>query len=272
LAPTNKIQLSEDGLVSCPVCQTRIKADRLNSHLDLCLEQPSTNPQLALQQRSISKPPNLLQRLPNINYSLMKDGALKKKLSELGISAAGSRPLQERRHTEWVIIWNANCDAANPRRKGELLQDLETWERAQGGGRLAAAASAPAGKEFDRAEWAAKNVDSFQSLIASARKNIGRKISVVLQDPVNQAGSNAGSASSLEELPKLQRNNESTGFNFDATINAAMNHDAHMETPSDSTHMNIPNSSSHLSSRSSQNARLEERHREGVDVDIINKR
>lgn len=80
----------------------------------------------------------------------------------------------EKRHKEWVMIWNANCDSARPRTKRELLQDLDTWERTQGGHALVSSASVYQGaqikdKEFDGAGWSTRHNDAFNDLIAQAR-------------------------------------------------------------------------------------------------------
>jgi E3 ubiquitin-protein ligase RAD18 len=126
---------------------------------------------------SPQKPSKKPDQLPQLNYSLFKDTALRKKLQELGISAQGSRPLLERRHTEWVTLWNANCDASRPRKKIDLLHELDVWERTQGA-RVPSSngginpASQILHKDFDGAGWAAKHDVSFQNLIASARKNL----------------------------------------------------------------------------------------------------
>lgn len=118
----------------------------------------------------------ILERLPAMNYSMLKETALRKKLAELGISNQGSRPLLEKRHKEWVTLWNANCDAVRPKKRGELLQDLEVWERTQGGrapvnGRSAQNAAIIKDKDFDGAAWVTKHDTAFKDLIASARKS-----------------------------------------------------------------------------------------------------
>lgn len=116
-----------------------------------------------------------MERLPQLNYSLLKENALRKKLSEIGISNAGPRALLIRRHTEWVNLVNANCDSTRPRTKRELLHELDIWDKTQGrqilnnsaGGN---AASSVMNKDFDGVAWAASHDQDFQSLIAKARK------------------------------------------------------------------------------------------------------
>ncbi|KAF5550996.1 e3 ubiquitin ligase RAD18 [Fusarium phyllophilum] len=124
------------------------------------------------QQRLQTKAPD---RLPAINYSMFKDQALRKKMSDLGISNQGPRILLERRHKEWMTIWNSNCDAARPRKRHELLHDLDVWERTQGGrapttGRSIQNATIIKDKDFDGAAWAAKHDSSFKDLIANAKR------------------------------------------------------------------------------------------------------
>lgn len=109
-----------------------------------------------------------------MNYSILKDGVLRKKLRDLGIPNWGSRSLLQRRHTEWMNLWNANCDSKTPKSKRELLHELDIWERTQGG--LAAAPSSAGTdnsvlrKDFDGAAWSANHDSDFKRLIASAKQ------------------------------------------------------------------------------------------------------
>lgn len=88
----------------------------------------------------------------------------------------------ERRHREWVMIWNANCDSQRPRRRADLKHDLDVWERTLGsraGTSLAAGTANAAGaqirdKDFDGAAWATKHQGSFRDLIADARRTRSR--------------------------------------------------------------------------------------------------
>ncbi|KAF5026307.1 hypothetical protein F66182_1599 [Fusarium sp. NRRL 66182] len=170
----------DDGLVACPVCQGRMKEWQVFKHLETCTgPTPKLRPTPASssgssfsQQRPQTKVPG---RLPAINYSMFKEQALRKKMADLGISSQGPRALLERRHKEWMTIWNSNCDATQPRKRNELLHDLDVWERTQGGrapttGRSVQNATIIKDKDFDGAAWAAKHDSSFKDLITSARK------------------------------------------------------------------------------------------------------
>ncbi|KAG9496936.1 hypothetical protein J7337_011725 [Fusarium musae] len=170
----------EDGLVACPVCESRMKEWQVFKHLETCtgpVQRPlrtlgSSSSTSFNQQRPQTKAPD---RLPAINYSMFKDQALRKKMSDLGISNQGPRILLERRHKEWMTIWNSNCDAARPRKRHELLHDLDVWERTQGGrapttGRSIQNAAIIKDKDFDGAAWAAKHDSSFKDLIANAKR------------------------------------------------------------------------------------------------------
>jgi len=130
----------------------------------------------APSSRAVGPPPpaRTPERLPALNYSILKDQALRKKMVELGLSTSGSRQLLERRHKEWVTIWNANCDSARPKARMELFHDLDVWERTLGG-RAPVTLSTHRGaqirdKDFDGTAWAAKHDTSFKDLIANARR------------------------------------------------------------------------------------------------------
>ncbi|OTB10031.1 hypothetical protein K445DRAFT_323424 [Daldinia sp. EC12] len=191
----------DDGLVACPICLQRMKPLQVDRHLDTsCPGEPqpertpskpssrSTSIPNAFSSSSSSpkKPPaRTFERLPAVNYSMLKEPQLRKKLQEQGISAAGSRQMLEKRHKEWTTIWNANCDSQYPRRKGELLHDLDVWERTVGSraptnSRTISLGAQIKDKDFDGAAWAAKHDSSFKDLIANARRNkvlMGRKSS-----------------------------------------------------------------------------------------------
>ncbi|KAI6084875.1 DNA repair protein rad18 [Hypoxylon rubiginosum] len=183
----------DDGLVECPICLQRMKYTLVDRHLDsTCPGQPQPQQKMPMQTpRSLSTPSTLPssiaspkqtpaangeKRLPAINYSMLKEPQLKKKLSDLGISSAGNKLMLERRHREWMTIWNANCDSMQPRRRSELQRELDIWERTLGSRAPTSSKALVLGaqikdKDFDGAAWAVKHDVSFKNLVASARQN-----------------------------------------------------------------------------------------------------
>ncbi|OAX85156.1 DNA repair protein rad18 [Emergomyces africanus] len=173
----------DDGLVACPVCHRRMKNEAVFAHLDSCTGSPDTpkppisfrplrlrSPDRPLKQ---SPPTHVPKRLPTLNYSLLKDTVLRRKLKELGIPDWGPKPLLQKRHTEWMNIWNANCDSKVPKSKRELLRELDIWERTQGGQAPTASSLSTAysvmRKDFDASAWSTTHGDDYKTLIASAR-------------------------------------------------------------------------------------------------------
>ncbi|PIG82589.1 postreplication repair E3 ubiquitin-protein ligase rad18 [Aspergillus arachidicola] len=165
----------EDGLVACPICKRRMKNEAVFQHLDNCTGDPAPPKKyhLGKPMSPASRTPNKApERLPTINYSLLKDNVLRKKLKDLGIPNWGPRPLLQRRHTEWMNLWNANCDSKTPKSKRELLHELGVWERTQGGSAQPSAESAGSvmRKDFDATAWSTTHESDFKQLIANARK------------------------------------------------------------------------------------------------------
>ncbi|KAN0096783.1 DNA repair protein rad18 [Hyaloscypha variabilis] len=167
----------EDGFVQCPVCQKSVKEDKINTHLDRNCEDdvPPTKPRSKVSSFGpTDKPIPRPERLPQLHYSMVKDNILRKKLADLGISTAGTRQQLEKRYTEWVTLWNANCDATKPKGKSELRRELDIWERTQGS---RAGTSKDLGaqireKDFDGQAWSTTHGDTFRELIANARKKV----------------------------------------------------------------------------------------------------
>ncbi len=162
---------------------------QVDKHIDTsCPGEPRQQPKLSrggaefaprsFNNKKLQRPASPLkapERLPSVSYSLLNDNMLRKKMGALGISTGGNRQLLERRHKEWVTIWNANCDSAHPKRMADLLHDLDGWERTLGGRAPTMSHSAIMGaqikdKNFDASAWSANHDSSFRDLVASARK------------------------------------------------------------------------------------------------------
>ncbi|KAI9037845.1 E3 ubiquitin-protein ligase RAD18 [Aspergillus affinis] len=180
--------IPEDGLVACPICKRRMKNEAVFAHLDNCTGDPapprqvsfgSLQPMPPARKQSTNKQP---ERLPIIHYSILKDNVLRKKLKDLGIPNWGPRPLIQRRHTEWMNLWNANCDSKTPKSKRELLNELDIWERTQGGNAVSQpeTTSSVMRKDFDSAAWSTDHDSDFKRLIANARKRSEAQVRTTL--------------------------------------------------------------------------------------------
>lgn len=167
----------DDGLVECPLgCGKRMKIEQVDPHLDRCEQEKEAGsratsrrpaPRPGLPSRDTSRPQD---RLNELNYSMMKDRELTRRLKDQGIPSWGTKQLMTRRHTVWVNIWNANCDSNRPRTKRELLRELDEWERTQGGS-APTATNGIMKKDFDGDGWSRKNQDEFSTLIENARQS-----------------------------------------------------------------------------------------------------
>ncbi|KIX92385.1 uncharacterized protein Z520_11859 [Fonsecaea multimorphosa CBS 102226] len=197
----------QDGLVQCPCCHQRMKEAAINSHLDKCIQGDSHTPvddvgsssspappsnskhvappgTIAYAQR---KPSKQQERLPFINYSLLSDNALRRKLRDLGIPDWGSKDLMRRRHTEWVNLWNANCDSTHPVTKRELLRELKIWEDTLGRQLEKSSNTGFMAKDFDRERHVKTQKSNFDDLIRQARarkaKGSEAQTSSTVEDP-----------------------------------------------------------------------------------------
>ena len=173
----------DDGLIACPGCGRRMKEEAVFTHLDTCTSNAgdTTSPHKNAKSSSIAytqpSTTNQRERLPTLAYSMLNDNALRKKLKELGISNQGPKLLMQKRHTEWVNLWNANSDSRTPRSKRELLKELEVWERTQG--RQIAHNIGPNGvmaKDFDSAAYVRSNKNDYDDLIRKAREKARAKM------------------------------------------------------------------------------------------------
>ena len=168
-----------DGLSACPICQKRMKPEKVFAHLDVhngtaakspTLATPANSRYFGRSNQSDSVQP--MERLPQINYSLLRDTQLRKKLTELGIPNHGPKALLMKRHTEWVNLVNANCDSRRPKSKRDLLRELDVWDKTQGRHLTDSAGpntSAVMHKDFDGAAWATNHDTDFKRLIANAK-------------------------------------------------------------------------------------------------------
>lgn len=248
----------DDGMVACPICNRRMKNEAVFAHLDKCTGDSGSTPKPApAKQKSfgyggiLSKrsgclksnscliqrysrylqpqarqtpisPSKTPERLPAMNYSLLKDNQLRRKFRDLGIPDWGPRQLLQRRHIEWMNLWNANCDSTSPRTKKELLRELDIWERTQGGIATAQSSLMPTNtvmaKDFDAAQWSVSHDNDFKRLIANARKKSDAQVRSTIPGAAQASESNSTAvdssallASGVERGTPIEINSEPPG-------------------------------------------------------------
>lgn len=193
------IRKTDDGLVPCPICEWRMEPQKVDRHLDTtCPGEPCAQPVLpkpfafSTARHAASTSAHTYERLPALNYAILTETKLRRKLVDTGIPAGGTKLAMERRYKEWAMMWNANCDSTRPKTKQELLRDLDVWERTQGSLAPPSSAALNQGaqikdKNFDGAGWSTRHNDSFKDLIANARKSQQAKKAVAQPTPSEEA-------------------------------------------------------------------------------------
>ncbi|XP_058634676.1 E3 ubiquitin-protein ligase RAD18 isoform X6 [Onychostoma macrolepis] len=109
------------GKVECPVCGVGVPEQHINKHLDMCLSRDDKKEGLRSGGRR--------KAMPKLLYTLITVPKLKKMLKECHLSAQGSREQLVRRHQEFTYIYNAQCDALNPKSAEEIAKEVENNER-----------------------------------------------------------------------------------------------------------------------------------------------
>jgi E3 ubiquitin-protein ligase RAD18 len=225
----DEVPTAEDGLVECLLgCGKRMKVEAMEPHLDKCEDEkrevkrkappmtqvrPPANSSFRTNNSSSSNQPQPRpqDRINELHYSSMKDSQFSKKLKDLGIPSWGGKQLMINRHREWVNIWNANCDSATPRSQRELLKDLDTWERTQGGRAPmpSALSSNVMRKDFDGAAYSKNHQDEFSKLIQEARRKQSPAAADEQLDASKQTnGNDAGRNSDETSVPSLDGAND----------------------------------------------------------------
>ena len=161
-------------------------------HIAKCIAEnsdppPTNKTSLAFFQPSTSSSPTK-KKLPTLAYSLYSENKLRSILRDLGISSKGNKKMLERRHTEWMTLWNANADSKSPVSKSVLLSRLLQWESSME--KLKDQENRKQDlKNLDSDEWLKNHSDSFNSLLEQAKKS--RKGATSNDEEVNEIRSDA---------------------------------------------------------------------------------
>ncbi|KAJ8361175.1 hypothetical protein SKAU_G00177000 [Synaphobranchus kaupii] len=94
--------------VECPVCSVGIPEHQINRHLDSCLVRDE-------KKESLRSSTNKRKPLTKLVYHLLTIHELRKRLRDLHLPTQGSRDQLVRRHKEYMLMYNSECDSLSPK-------------------------------------------------------------------------------------------------------------------------------------------------------------
>ncbi|XP_063071411.1 E3 ubiquitin-protein ligase RAD18 isoform X2 [Engraulis encrasicolus] len=112
--PVNKVE--------CPVCEVPIPTAHINSHLDFCLRG-------AGKKESLRRSSGRRKPMAKVVYNLLSVAELKKRLKACELSTHGSKDQMVKRHQEFLVIYNAECDSLQPRSAKDIAKEVEANEK-----------------------------------------------------------------------------------------------------------------------------------------------
>ena len=162
------------GIGKCPVCNKYMKIELiqtkhlLNALQKIAIRRPRTKQVWHFFNRAHHHRQPKKSYL-HLAYSLYSENKLRSILRDLGISSKGNKKMLERRHTEWMTLWNANADSKSPVSKSVLLSRLLQWESSME--KLKDQENRKQDlKNLDSDEWLKNHSDSFNSLLEQAKE------------------------------------------------------------------------------------------------------
>nr|XP_022299381.1 glutamic acid-rich protein-like [Crassostrea virginica] len=165
---------SPKQMVPCPVCRISLRESAMNDHLDVCLA--GSEKKSALRKHTPKRKP-----MAKLVYNLMSERDIKKKLKELGLSTAGDKKTLIRRHHDFVMLYNSECDSFKPRSVPEIVKEVEKMEEIRlknmtDKNRLVIEKnSSPATIEKAQKIYMKKHKSHFSNLIAETKKRMREK-------------------------------------------------------------------------------------------------
>ncbi|KAL7891505.1 hypothetical protein AOLI_G00009810 [Acnodon oligacanthus] len=134
----NPVVKGDVRLLECPVCGVGVSQQHINKHLDTCLmrgekkEGLRRSDQLGSSSSAIVVPncsSGKRKPMAKVVYTLLTMAELKRRLRECHLPTQGSRDQLIRRHQEFTHIYNAQCDALNPRSSEDIAKEVENNEK-----------------------------------------------------------------------------------------------------------------------------------------------
>ncbi|EPX74283.1 postreplication repair E3 ubiquitin-protein ligase rad18, partial [Schizosaccharomyces octosporus yFS286] len=116
-----------------------------------------TDPQLPESERV---------RIPKLTYALLSESKIRSKLVEMGLPTEGNKQVLQRRHAQWVTMYNSNLDQKHPVSKKALLAQLRKWEKTQSN------ANVITKEKLGGTEWGSTYAGDFANLVQKAKNSI----------------------------------------------------------------------------------------------------
>ncbi|EPY49406.1 Rad18 Rhp18 [Schizosaccharomyces cryophilus OY26] len=186
---TNRKKRKIQNPVVCPVCSREVSQSEINQHLDTCLANPDQsstedapfppeNIEKHLDQNPINNfvetnkelPESERVRIPKLTYALLSESKIRSKLAEMGLPTDGNKQVLQRRHAQWVTMYNSNLDQKYPISKKALLAQLRKWEKTQSN-------TNPVSKEkLGGTDWGSTYADDFADLVKKAKNTVKKSV------------------------------------------------------------------------------------------------
>uniref|UniRef100_A0A1A8M7X9 RING-type E3 ubiquitin transferase n=1 Tax=Nothobranchius pienaari TaxID=704102 RepID=A0A1A8M7X9_9TELE len=109
--------------VECPVCSVSVAQHFINKHLDICLSSEGKKDSLRSSHIKARRP------MAKLVYNLLSIQELKRRLKENHLSVQGSRDQLIKRHRDFVLLYNSQCDSLNPKSAEEIAKEVEASEK-----------------------------------------------------------------------------------------------------------------------------------------------
>ncbi|WBW71889.1 Rad18-like protein ubiquitin protein ligase E3 [Schizosaccharomyces osmophilus] len=186
---TNRKKRKIQNPVACPVCSREVSQSEINHHLDTCLVSPgqsSTENKAPsrgnAEKQSESKsninspvmnkelPESERVRIPKLTYALLSESKIRSKLAEMGLPTDGNKQILQRRHAQWVTMYNSNLDQKHPISKKALLAQLHKWEKTQSNSNLVTK------EKLGGTEWESTYAGDFADLVQKAKNTIKKSV------------------------------------------------------------------------------------------------
>ncbi|KAJ3275485.1 Malate dehydrogenase, cytoplasmic [Terramyces sp. JEL0728] len=121
-------KLAVDEIITCPICYNLVYYSKLNHHMDLSCSKESTvrgaesdGSGHTITSKSLS---NEFKHKPSVPYGFHKDDKIRKLLRDDGLSTHGNRQALIKRHSNWILAFNANCDLKYPRPVHDIRKEF----------------------------------------------------------------------------------------------------------------------------------------------------